>query len=125
MTVVKTLRLVRHHDRIKYIVFVTIHDRPISETIIVGPTRYFTKRVLVMTGRDISEGEVDYLVSKVLISDMRCRRCGYHGPYTKIEIKNGEPDIESAVCSNCDPSAAYALGLFEAIDIAFIETRDN
>lgn len=119
------MRLVRHHDRVKYIVFVTVHDRPIPESVIVGPTRYFTKRALVVTGRDISEGEVDLLVSKVLNSDMRCRICGYHGPYTKIEIKNGEPDIESAVCSNCDPTVGYSLGLFEAIDVLFIETRGN
>jgi hypothetical protein len=125
MTVVRTLRLVRRYEwNIKTIVYVAVHDRPITETIIVGPVRYFTRRVLV-TSRNISEAEVDRLVSRVLESDVRCRVCGRYGQYTKVDIKGGEPDLNTAVCDDCDPSARYALGLYEAIDIAFVETRGN
>jgi hypothetical protein len=125
MAVVKTLRLVRHHRGVKYIVFASVHDRAVPETVIVGPVRYFTRRALVITSRNISETEVDWLVSKVLSSDVRCHRCGYRGEYLKVHVKDGEPDLDTAECGDCDPSAAYSLALYEAIDIAFIETRDN
>ncbi len=126
MVVVRTKRLVRSYKwNIKDIVFVTVHDRPIQEAVIVGPVRYFTRRVLVVTGRDLSEVEVDCLVSKVLKSDRRCHKCGYSGAYLKVDIKDGRPDLSTAVCGDCDPSVRYSLALFEAIDIAFIETRGN
>jgi hypothetical protein len=122
---VEVVRLVRFYEwNIKTIVFVAVHDRPITEAVIVGPTRYFTRRVLVLTGRHLSVEEVDRLVTKVLNSDMRCHRCHYRGPYLKVNI-NGEPDSTTAVCGECDPAAKYALGCYEAIDIAFIETRGN
>jgi hypothetical protein len=120
MAVVKTKRLVRFFEwNIKTIVFVAVHDAPISETLIVGPTRYFTRRVLVMTNRDLSEAEAESLVAATLKSDMRCHICGRYGTYTKVDLKSGK-----AVCDNCDPSAR-SLAVYEAIDIAFIETRGN
>jgi flavoprotein len=127
MAVVKTMRLVRNYGwNVKTIIFVSVHDKPVQESVIVGPTGYFTRRVLVVTNRDLSEAEVDRLVAKVLGNhDRRCHRCHLSGPYLKIDIKNGEPDFSTAVCGQCDPHIAYALGLYEAIDIAFIETRGN
>jgi len=120
MAVVKTKRLVRFFEwNIKTIIFVAVHDTPISETAIVGPTRYFTRRVLVDTNRDMSEAEAERVVGEVLKSDRRCHICGRYGTYTKVDLKSGK-----AVCDNCDPSARY-LAVYEAIDIAFIETRGN
>jgi len=120
MAVVKTKRLVRFFEwNIKTIIFVAVHDTPISETVIVGPTRYFTRRALIMTHRDLSEGEAEKLVAGTLKS-VRCGKCGRYGEYTKVDLKSGE-----AVCDNCDPSARYTLAIYEAVDIAFIETRGN
>jgi hypothetical protein len=120
MVAVKTLRLVRFYEwNIKTIIFVAVHDTPISETAIVGPIRHFTRRVLVMTNRDMSEAEAERLVGEVLKSDLRCHICGRRGDYTKVDLKSGK-----AVCDNCDPTARY-LAVYEAIDIAFIETRGN
>jgi hypothetical protein len=121
MAVVKTKRLVRFFEwNIKTIVFMAVHDAPISETVIVGPTRYFTRRVLITTHRDLSEAEAERLVAGTLKSDMRCHKCGRYGEYTKVDLKSGE-----AVCDSCDPSARYSLAIYEAVDIAFIETRGN
>jgi hypothetical protein len=120
MAVVKTKRLVRFYEwNIKTVIFVAVHDAPIPETAILGPTRYFTRRVLVMTNRDWSEGEAERL-GEVIKSDRRCRICGRYGEYSKVDLKSGE-----AVCDNCDPSARYTLAIYEAIDTAFIETRGN
>ncbi len=126
MPTVDVIRLVRFYEwNIKTIVFVTIHDRPITEAVIVGPPRYFTRRVLVMTYRNLSVGEVDRLVTTVLNSDVRCHRCHNRGPYLKVNIKGGELDTSTAVCGECDPGAKYSLSYFEAVDIAFIETRGS
>ena len=126
MTVVKTLRFVGDYQwNIKTIVFVSIHDRAVPEAVIIGPVRYFTRRVLVVTHRNLTESEADALVKKVIKTEMRCHKCGFYGDYFKVGIKDGELDVGSAVCGDCDPSVKYTLGLYEAIDIAFIETRDN
>ena len=121
MAVVKTKRLVRRFEwNIKTVIFVAVHDTPVSESVIVGPTRYFTRRVLVITHRDLSEAEAESLVAGALKSELRCHKCGRYGEYTKVDLKSGK-----AVCDNCDPSARCTLGAYEVIDIAFIETRGN
>ncbi len=78
-----------------------------------------------MTGRNMSEGEVDKLVGKVLESGIRCHKCHHRGKYLKVNIVHGEPDPNTTVCDSCDPTVRYSLAVYEAIDIAFIETRDN
>jgi hypothetical protein len=119
-------RLVRRYEwNIKTVVYVLTSDRHASEFVIVGPVRYFTRRALVVASRHLSEEEVDRVVSKVVFSDARCRRCGYRGTYIKAVVKDGEPDLSTAVCDNCDPSARCTLSAYEAFDIVFVETRGN
>jgi hypothetical protein len=124
MAVVKTIRLVRTYEwNIKTIIYVLVHDRRIAERVIVGPVRYFVRRVLVMTSRELSEAEVDRLVSKVIFSDRTCHICGWRGSYTMVHVKDGEPDLSTAVCDDCEPCARYSLAAYEAVDVAFVETR--
>jgi hypothetical protein len=122
MTQIK--RLVRFYEwNIKTIIYVAVHDRPAGEAVIVGPTRYYTRRVLVVTGRDLSEAEVDRLVELIINSELRCSRCRRRGSYIKVDVKNGKPDLKTAICNDCEPTVGYALGAYEAFDVAFVETR--
>jgi hypothetical protein len=134
MAVVKTERLVRWFEwNVKTIIYVAVHDRPVGEAIIVGPVRYFTRRVLVITHSDLSdlsEGEVERLVARVVNSELRCRKCRYRGgyppsEYIRVDIKNGRPDLKTAVCNNCEPTVGCTLAPYEAFDVAFVETRGN
>jgi hypothetical protein len=120
MTQIK--RLVRFYEwNIKTIIYVAVHDRPAGEAVIVGPARNYTRRVLVVTSRDLSEAE--RLVGEILNSELRCSRCRYRGGYVKVDVKNEKPDLETAICNRCDPIVGYALGAFEIFDAVFAETR--
>jgi len=126
MAVVKTMRLVRWYEwNVKTIIYVTIHDKAVSEAVIVGPVDYFTRRVLVITSRNMSEEEADRLVAKVLNSDRRCHICHHYGSYTKVPLVGGRPDFSKAVCDQCDPSIRYTMLGIEAFDKVFVETRGN
>ena len=134
MAVVKTKRLVRFFEwNIKTIIFVEVHDKPVGEAVIVGPVRHFTRRVLVITHRDLSEAEVERLVARVLKSELRCHKCHYRGgyypsEYIKVDLKNGKPDLRRAICNNCEPAVGRALcahQVYEVFDIIFVETRGN
>jgi hypothetical protein len=123
MEAVKTKRLVKfYEDGVKTVIYVSIHGRPVSEAVIVGPTRYFTRRVLIITNKNMSEAEAERLVWKILNTELRCSRCGYRG-YVKLDVKNEKPDLETAICNSCDPIVGYALGAFEMFDVVFAETR--
>jgi hypothetical protein len=123
MEAVKTKRLVKfYEDGVKTVIYVAVHRRPAGEAVVVGPARYYIRRVLVVSGRDLSEAEAERLVGEILNSELRCSRCRRHG-YIKVDIKNGKPDLETAICNSCDPIVGYALGTFEMFDVAFAETR--
>jgi hypothetical protein len=130
MAVVKTKRLVKWFEgNIKTIIYVAVHDSPVGEAVIVGPVRYFTRRVLVITHRDLSEAEVERLVAEILNSELRCHKCRYHGgyypsEYIRVDLKNGRPDLRTAICDSCEPTVGY-LRVYEAFDIAFVETRGS
>jgi len=126
MAAVKTKRLVKFYENAKTIIYVAVHDKPVGEVVIVGPVRYFTRRVLVVAGRDLSEAEVERLVGEILSSELRCSRCRYRGGYdnyVRVDVKSGRPDLDAAICNSCDPVVGYALGAFEMFDVAFVETR--
>jgi hypothetical protein len=131
MAVVKTKRLVRWFEwNIKTIIYVAVHDRPVGEAVIVGPVNYFTRRVLVITHRDLSDSEVERLVGEVIRSDLRCGRCGYRGGYypsyyVRVDVKDGKPDLSASVCDSCDPHVGCALAPYEVFDVVFVETRGN
>jgi hypothetical protein len=130
MAVVKTKRLVRRFEwNVKTIIYVAVHDRPIREAVIVGPVRHFTRRVLVITHRDLSEREAERLVAGVLKSELRCHKCHYRGgyypsEYVRVDLKNGRPDLRTAICNSCEPTVGY-LSVYEAFDTVFVETRGN
>ena len=123
MAAVKTKRLVKFYENAKTIIYVAVHDKPVSDVVIVGPVRYFTRRVLVAAGRDLSEAEAERLVEEILNSELRCSRCRYHGGYVRVDVKSGRPDLDATICNSCDPVVGYALGAFEMFDVAFVETR--
>lgn len=124
MEAVKTKRLAKfYEDGVKTVIYVAVHDRPAGEAVVVGPARYCTRRVLVVTGRDLSEAEAERLVGGILNSELRCSRCRRRGGYVKVDVKNGKPDLETAICNSCDPIVGYALGAFEMFDVVFAETR--